>query len=319
MKGADWLLGSAERIGLALGLSPFVVGVLIVGIGTSFPEVVSSLFAVFQGVPELVVANALGSNIANILLVVGISAIIAGRLFVTKDLIDLDIPLLTISTVVVLGVVWDKEVVLVEAILLLAMYAVYIWYTVSNPSQTDGSICDVLPSRVERRGHKAHKHIGPTVEAIETPDKISSSDWGFLALGALLLFIGAKYLIDSVIAVSAIWDLAPSVIAILAVAIGTSLPELIVSIKSALGDKTDVALGNIFGSNVFNLLGVIGIPALFGTLPLDNVTFSIGVPALAFVTFIFIVSGISRKVHKWEGAMYVIVYIFFVGKLFGLF
>lgn len=104
VKGADLLLGSAEKIGLAVGLSPFVVGVVIVGLGTSFPEIISSFIAVLKNVTEIVPANAIGSNIANILLVVGLSAVVGGRLAVTKNLIDLDLPLLAISTVLFLGV-----------------------------------------------------------------------------------------------------------------------------------------------------------------------------------------------------------------------
>lgn len=103
VKGADWLLESSEKIGLSLGLSPFIIGVTIVGLGTSFPELISSLFAVFQGITEFVPANAIGSNIANILLVVGVSAVIGGRLVVTKSLIDLDLPLLAISTILFFG------------------------------------------------------------------------------------------------------------------------------------------------------------------------------------------------------------------------
>jgi cation:H+ antiporter len=100
VKSADWLLASSEKIGLSIGLSPFIVGVTIVAFGTSFPELVSSFVAVFQGVSEIVAANAIGSNIANILLVAGIAAIVAKRLSVTKDLIDLDLPLIAISTAI---------------------------------------------------------------------------------------------------------------------------------------------------------------------------------------------------------------------------
>ncbi|MDQ5919771.1 MAG: cation:H+ antiporter, partial [Patescibacteria group bacterium] len=130
VKGADWLIASAERIGLALGLSPFIIGITIVGVGTSFPELVSSLAAVWQGVPEVVAANAIGSNIANILLIVGISALVGKRLVVTKDLIDLDLPLLAISMVLVLGSVWDGVVTLGESLLLLLAYSIYLVYTV---------------------------------------------------------------------------------------------------------------------------------------------------------------------------------------------
>ena len=123
IKGTDWLLASAEKIGLAVGLSPFIVGVVIVGLGTSFPEIISSLVAVFKDVTEIIPANAIGSNIANILLIVGLSAIVSGRLSVTKNLIDLDLPLLAISTALFLGVAWDRQIVFGESILLLTCLA----------------------------------------------------------------------------------------------------------------------------------------------------------------------------------------------------
>ena len=112
VKGADWFLESSEKIGLAFGLSPFIIGVLIVGLGTSFPELASGISAILQNASEIVPANAIGSNISNILLIVGIAAIIGRRLTVTKSLIDLDIPLLALSTVLLLGILWDKQVIL---------------------------------------------------------------------------------------------------------------------------------------------------------------------------------------------------------------
>lgn len=120
VKGADWFLESAERIGLSLGLSPFIIGVTIVALGTSLPELISSLIAVSKGVTEIVAANAIGSNIANILLVVGVSAILAKKLVASKSLIDLDAPLLAISTVLVLGVLADKKVVFIISLFCLS-------------------------------------------------------------------------------------------------------------------------------------------------------------------------------------------------------
>ena len=99
VKGADWLLGSAEKIGLVIGLSPFIIGVLIVGIGTSFPELIVSLVAAFKDVTEIITANAVGSNISNILLIIGTAALVGKRLVVTKSLIDLDLPMLAVGTV----------------------------------------------------------------------------------------------------------------------------------------------------------------------------------------------------------------------------
>jgi len=128
VKGADWLLESAEKIGLFLGLSSFIVGVLIVGLGTSFPELIVALVAAYQNVTEIPVASAVGSNIANIFLVVGIAAIIGKKLEVTKSLIDLNLPLLAISTILFLGVAWEGTITFYESLLLLLTYTIYLIY-----------------------------------------------------------------------------------------------------------------------------------------------------------------------------------------------
>lgn len=305
VKGADWLLQSAERIGLTLGLSPFIVGVVIVGAGTSFPELISSIAAVLKDASEIVVANAVGSNIANILLVVGASAVVGRRLAVEKDLIDLDLPMLAISTVLFLGVVYDGRVSLLEALLLLVGYGIYLAYTITFKDQDD---MDRLPSRASRRER-----------GVRARPKLSAKDFGLLAVGIVGLVLGAKYMIDSVVALSEILGIGAGAIAIVAVAIGTSLPELLVSIKAAYQKKSELALGNIFGSNAFNILVVVGLPSLLGKLTLDEKTLTIGVPTMLLATFLFVVSGISRKIHVWEGALYLLVYVLFVGKIFNLF
>lgn len=315
VKGADWLLVSAEKIGLAIGLSPFIVGVTIVGAGTSFPELISSFVAALNGVTEIVAANAIGSNIANILLIVGLSAIVGRRLAVTKSLIDLDLPLLAISTVLLLGVVWDKQITLFESLLLLAAYSIYLLYTVLHRDEEDaGEIGEMLPHRQTRR-----KHIALPKREVTTRPKLIVKDFVLLGIGIAGLVFGAKYLIDAVVNLSALFNIGAGVIAITAVAVGTSLPELLVSVKAAWQKKSELALGNIFGSNVFNALVVIGFPGLWRTLSLDQPTFAIGVPAMALATLLFVISGISRRIHVWEGALYLMVYILFTAKLFNLF
>lgn len=312
VKGADWLLESAERIGLAAGLSSFVVGVVIVGLGTSFPEIVSSIAAVIKGVTEIVAANAIGSNIANILLVVGLSAIVGGRLVVTKDLIDLELPLLAGSTLLFLFVVLDGTVAFGESVLLVILFFVYLTYTIFYSNGTGETDEETLPSRAERREEEAL--AGSDAGKI----KLSWRDGLWLALGIIALSVGAKYLIDSVVELSTILNIGVGVISLAAVALGTSLPELLVSVKASLVNKSEVALGTIFGSNVFNILLVVGVPGLFARLSLDEATLTLGLPIMIVATFIFIISGISRRVHAYEGAMYLVLYFFFIGKLFGL-
>jgi cation:H+ antiporter len=292
VKSADWLLVSSERIGLKIGLSPFVIGVVIVGIGTSLPELISSLFAIYKDTTEIVVANAVGSNIANILLVVGITAIISKKINVTKDLINLDLPLVTLSSFLFIVTAYDGSINLFEAIILTLGVISYVWFSIT------------------------HKDEGDDVD-VEIKGKAGPKDILILLIGIVGLAVGANYLIESVVRLSEILNIAPGIISITAIAFGTSLPELLVSIQAALKGKSEVAVGNIIGSNVFNVLGVVGIPGLFATLVIDSATLYLGIPILIAVTLVFVISGISKRIHIQEGIFFVLIYILFVVKLFG--
>ena len=301
VKGSDWFLDAAEKIGFKLGFSPFVVGVLIVGFGTSLPELISSFAAVAQGVPDIVVSNAVGSNIANILLVIGLSAILTKRLRVSKNLIDSELPMLAISTVIFLLVIYggDRVVSFGESMFLITSYLVYLFYTIYSG---EGD---------ESRGKFTFFR----------PDKLFLIDVFKLVVGVTGLLIGAKYLIDALIEISSMTNIAPGVISITAVAFGTSLPEVFVSVKAALAGKTEVAVGNVFGSNAFNILMVVGLPGIFSAsqmLPIDEKTFFYGVPVMALATLVFVISGISRKIYRWEGMMFLIFYALFIVKILGI-
>jgi len=315
VKGSGWLVTSAEKIGLVAGLSPFIVGVTIVGVGTSFPELISSFVAVLKGVPEVAAANAVGSNIANILLIVGFSALVGRKLIVTKSLIDLDLPLLAIGTVLLIGILWDGAITFGEAVLLMITYGVYLLYTMLHKESAD------TPEMTEA----IHSHTPRSEQTLAQTDGLyvipSLTAWDFfmLVVGILSLTLGAKYLIDALVQLSTILDIAVGTIAITAVAVGTSLPELVVSLRATLQKKSEIALGNIFGSNIFNSFVVIGLPGLFYSLPVDSQTLSIGVPTMAGATLLFVISGISRRIHMWEGAFYLLLYVLFLAKLFSWF
>ena len=317
VKSSDWFVGSAEKIGLALKISPFIVGVTIVAIGTSFPELASSLAAVLKGAGEIVAADAVGSNIANIFLIVGISAVLARTLIVKRSLIDLDAPLLAATTGLFAFIIWDRTIVLAEGILLLAAFVVYLLYTIFQRRELEEvqiPEAEVLPSRVERRRQK--------LELEETGKPVVRLDFKvffFLILGMAGLAVGANYTIESVVQISKILNISTGLIAITAIALGTSLPELVVSARAALKKKYEIALGNIFGSNVFNILLVVGIPALIRPLAVDDLTFKIGLPFMVMATLLFVISGISRRIHIWEGLMYLLFYALFIIKLCGLF
>lgn len=308
VRGADWLLSSSERIGLAFGLSPFVVGVIIVGIGTSLPELVSSLFATFNGLNEISVANAVGSNIANILLVIGLVCLISGRLVIEKDLIDLDLPLLFGATILFLIAVYDRSVTAPEAIILLTAYGFYLVYTITH-NEDDERTATILSVLIRTF------RLRRISEFTAVPPKVRLADVLLLLFGVVTLGFGAKFLIDSVVELSDLLSVQTGAIALVAVAFGTSLPEVLVSLKAAMHGKGEMALGNIIGSSVFNLLVVVGIPSLITSQAADDPTFMIAVPFLIAVTLMLIISGITKRIHIWEGSLYLLIYLFFVGKV----
>ncbi len=294
LKGADLFLISSENVGRILGLSAFIIGAVIVGLGTSLPELAVAIFALIKGEESIIISNAVGSNISNILLIIGIVAIVAKQLTVSKNLIDIDLPMLISSTVIFLVIVWNGQIDFGEALILIGSYTIYFLYTILSEKNSD---------------EKSNNN----------KERISIKLIAMLVIGALALIFGAKYLIDSVVHIATLCNVKSALISITAVAIGTSLPELIVSVKAAIAGKSELAIGNIFGSNSFNILMVVGIPALFKQLQVDPITLQIGVPIMAVATFLFLVSGISKKIYLWEGAMFIMLYIFFIGRLFNFF
>ena len=314
VKSADWVVENSEKIALALKISPFIVAVTIVAIGTSLPELAFAIAGVLKGTPEIVVSNTLGTIIANILLIGGLSAIVARVLIVERSLIDLDIPLFAVSMILFILTMMDKKVVFGEGILLLLAFLVYILYTVYQRGETMGRLqaeVEVLPSRVDRRRKEAKIGKGP--------ERLNFKVFLFLILGIIGLAVGADYLVESVVKISELLKISTSLITITATAVGTSLPELAVSVGAAAKKKYEIALGNVFGSNIFDALLVGGLPALISTLPVDDVSFYVGIPFLIATTFMLAISGISRKIYIWEGAMYVLLYVLFVAQLFNLF
>jgi len=306
VKGADYVVENAERIGVSWNLSPFLIGVTIVGIGTSLPELVTAIVAMAKDAGEIVVANAVGSNIANILVVLGVAAIITRNLHFDKSLIYLDIPILLTATLLFLGTAIGREMLpsgastfavnFGESIFLISAYIAYLIYSFSHNNDY-----------AERLAQK-----------IRTPH-VNIYNYILFAVGVLGVIIGAKYAVDAVLNLSALFGIGVGIITILAVALGTSLPELFVSVRAARIGKPEIAVGNIFGSNMFNMLALVGIPGLFGTLIIDESTYYIGLPTLLVATLIFLISGITNKVHRWDGIMYLFVYALFAFKITGIF
>lgn len=309
IKGADFLLEGAERIGRYLGMPAFVIGALIVGVGTSLPELASSGFAVASGVTDIVAANVIGSNIANILLVVGLASVIGRVIHTTKNLIKLEIPLLVISTSLFLFVAYDGVVTFAEALVMLFGFFIYVTYLLNT---------DKYQTHCDKKEAEEEKEISVNDAEEEKVEKIGKKEALLLLGGIILLASGANYLVDSVIAFSGKLNIATSIVSVLAIAIGTSLPEILVSVKAVLKGKTDLAFGNVFGSNVFNILMLTGILGLFADLEVSPEMIDIGLPFLAITTLIFYVSAMAKRIYIWEGLMFLLFYVLFVLKIIGL-
>lgn len=285
--GTHWFLFSAEKIGQVLRLPKFLIGTFLVGFGTSLPELATSLAGVMQGYLNIPTANAIGSNITNILLVVGLIALLSRVLTTSKELIDIDIPLLVGSTFLIIAITYDGLVTKFEGWLLflgLLGYIFYVWQTRTT----------------FKNGEK---------EKLKTIHILAS------LFGLFLIFLSSKYVILSLENLAKILKIGIGPLVSVVLAFSTSLPELAVSLLALFYRKGDISLGNIFGSNMFNVLGVIGIPALFFNLTVDHQVLTIGLPALLLATLFFSFSTISKKIYRWEGIFYLLLYILFVSKL----
>ena len=294
VRGADMFVTGAKQVGAALGMSQFVIGVLIVGFGTSLPEFASSVAAALEGSTEIVVANAVGSNITNILLIVGMLAVVSGGVIITRDLLKTELPIFFISTTLFIAIVFDGSVDRVEAVLLLGTFAAYLWYLFDEAGS-------------ENSDESTKKSSRPSIDA---------KSIGFIVIGVAAVLIGAHYTVQMVVNIATALSVPLGLVSIAAIALGTSLPELFVSMRSIKDGETELAIGNIFGSNAFNMLIVVSIPALITPLTADVVVMELGLKILAVASAIFFVTGLARHVMRWEGMMMLLFFLFFVVKLF---
>ncbi len=287
-KSADYFTDSAEKIGLSIGLSPFIIGTVILSIGTSLPELATSISAVLQHHSEIVVADVVGSNVTNILLVVGVSIIFTKNTVLNHNASLVDSPILLASAFFVYLSFLKGKFNLVEGLFFLAALVVYILYALNS------------------------KKV-----ALENNDnKLTIKEPIILILSIIFLDLGSKYTIKSIILIASILKISPGVIAATAVAFGTSLPELLVSLTAAKRGKLDIAIGNVVGSNIFNAFGVIGISSLFGAIKIGYSTSTIGIPYMLASTLLLIFIVQNGKLSKWVGATFVVLYLYYVYQLF---
>ena len=293
VKAADYFNKAAERIGLSLGMSPFVIGILITAIGTSLPELITSVIAVVQNVSEIVPGNVGGSNVANIFLVIGVvAAVNRKKIELHAEFINVDLQFLIGSAIFAAFCMWDGEFSRVEGILSLAAFAVFFFYLWKN----------TIDSRKESKA-KAER------------PKASWKDYVQFVVSGIFVFGAAQMVIRSVVFTADHFEIGSGVVAAGVVALGTSLPELVVSLDAIKKGKSDYAIGNILGSSIFNSLWVLGFASMFGTLTVSENVKEIVIPFMLAATGLFYLLTRDKVISRWEGYFYVVFYALFMSKL----
>ncbi len=287
--GSNKFIDSAERIGLFLGISPFIIGVTLVSFGTSLPELSTSILAVLSGSSEIVVGNVIGSNITNILLVLGLSAVAVGKLKIERDIMSEDVPLLFGSAILLWFSLRDLHFSIFEAILFLFGLAGFLMYSIQGRSKEE-----------------------------EDKEKPGVMTYVIMLAGGVAIFFGAKYTVSSMEQIAELMDISPSLISISLLALGTSLPEVVVSVSAARKGKHAIAVGNVLGSNVFNTYAVMAIPSFFGTLDVPESILTYALPFMVVTTILFILVCYSKSVSFWKAGMLLSFYIFFIAELIRL-
>lgn len=299
VKAADWLVDGASNIASRLKVSDLVIGLTVVAFGTSAPELVVNVMAAFRGSSELAIANILGSNISNVLLILGVSAIIY-PLTIKKKIIRYGIPF-NFLAILILGVLVNdtlfnsSTVEMIsrgDALVLISFFLIFLYQTFFSA----GSEFDEMR---ERRPHFAHHWI---------------KDVFRLIFGVLGLTLGARWIVDGALQIADIFQISESVIGLTIVAIGTSLPELAASAMAAYKKKSDIAVGNILGSNLFNIFWILGASALINPLQWQpSLNFDIIVNILVIILlFVFVIFYRPKELSRWQGVTFLFLYFFYL-------
>lgn len=298
--GGEALVRSASTIAFRAGISPLVVGLIVVSSATSAPELAVSVGAVLNGEPNLAVGNVIGSNIANILLILGVAAVLS-PLVIKKQLIKFDMPIMLGISLLLLLVSLDGVLSFFDGALLFGVVAIH-----GIASVTIGKRAPA--QSVVEADSEAHTNK-PT------------SLWlalGLLLLGIGILVLGSQLLVVGAVNIATALGVSSLVIGLTVVAIGTSLPELATAIVAIRKGETDMAVGNIVGSNIFNIGLVLGIPAMiFGAgIPIANAVIAIDLPLmLAASVALLPIAFTGLVVARWEGAAFLVLYVAYTAYL----
>jgi len=302
--GGELLVRGASALAQKVGISPLVVGLIVVSAATSAPELAVTVGAVISGEPGLAVGNVVGSNIVNILFILGLSAVLV-PLVVKRQLVRFDIPVMVGMSVLLLLVSLDGQVSLVDGALLLAGLVLHSVLSVMI-GRRDASLAARRPADFTIPSTPS---TGPI--AIPRPVRLPLA-FMFLVGGVGLLVFGAQLLVDGAVNIATGFGVSSLVVGLTVVAIGTSLPELAASLAAVRRKETDIAVGNIVGSNIFNIGMVLGMPAMiFGQgIPVPAPAIALDMPLmLAAAVALVPIAFTGFIVARWEGGLFVVLYV----------
>lgn len=292
--GGDTLVKGAVSIALKAKISPLVVGMTVVSFGTSAPELLVSLKAALSGHPDVSIGAVVGSNISNLGLVLGITVLVF-PIVVNRDSLKIDWPMMMFSSLLFFFFARDGEIVFSEGLVFVSILVLFtIWLVV--------------------RSRKKGVALAAEEEAEELGTEGSMiKDLGLVGLGMLGLYFGAEWLIDSVVSIAKSWGISEKLISVTVVAFGTSVPELVTSCVAAVKKETDISIGNLIGSNLFNLLAIIGITAIVHPIKVASsinqfdIYYMLGI---SLILFPFMLLG--RKIGRIKGMLLLLAYLFYV-------
>ena len=302
IKGADLIVDGGSGLARRFGVSELAVGLTVVSVGTSLPELVINIFASAQGSPDLAIGNVLGSNVANILLILGVAALIR-PLPIRDSTVLSEIPFSLIAALLVgflaNAAIFDQPGTLrinrPDGVIFLGFFGLFLFYVYRIPI---------------------------SAEAPAAPDEPASATdraWIKVVIGAASLGLGGKCVVDGALAAAERFGLSETFMGLTVVAIGTSLPELVASSVAAARGKTDIAVGNVIGSNIFNLLWVLGVSALIRPLPFDVVSNTDILMVIFSSTLLLGAIAIGRlpnTIERWEGGVFIVIYVGYLAFLF---
>jgi cation:H+ antiporter len=294
--GGESFVRGSVAIAYRFGMSTLLVGLTLVAFGTSLPELVTSVQAALEGAPGIAVGNVVGSNIANILLILGVTAVIY-PIAVSKSVLRRDGGALVIVSLVALAIVLIGMVDRIAGLIFIVLLGIYI----------------VRSYRVERATSIAKTTEAPPESARKSNLPVSI----LLTIAGLgLTLVGARLLVSSAVELATNFGISETIIGLTVIAVGTSLPELVTSVIAALRRHTDIALGNIIGSNIFNILLILGTTALVQPIPIPSEIINFDIWAmLAATALLLVLAYTGRQISRWEGWVFLACYAAYIGWL----